>query len=631
MNYLVADNVSKRFGDILLFQHISLSVNQGEKIAMVGRNGSGKSTLIKCMAGMMPIDEGYVNLNPKIRVGYLDQDPDLDEQKTIRALVFDDENPVARVNNEYEKAVHEGADSEKMQQLIEKMETLNAWDFEGKVKNVLGKLGIHELDTRIATLSGGQKKRVALGQVLLSGPDLLILDEPTNHLDLEAIEWLEGYLTASNVTILMVTHDRYFLDNVTNTVLELDNNHIYRYQGNYAYFLEKKEEREQVEQAELEKTQKLFKKELEWMKRQPKARGTKAKSRVDNVEKLREKASQDYSKDNMEINVKASRQGKKILEVSGLKKQYEGHVLVDQFSYLFKRKDRVGVVGKNGIGKTTFLHLLTARVEPDEGTITYGYNTKIGYFTQEADNVKPENRVIDEVKNIAEIITLGNGEQVSASRFLKQFLFTPKMQYNYVSRLSGGERKRLQLLKILVANPNFLILDEPTNDLDIDSLNILEDFLEKYEGCLIIVSHDRYFMDKLVDHLFVFEGNGVIRDFPGNYSDYRLWKDEQEKEEKKQVEKTQQAQDSHQNSVNKTGDQKSTKSKTPGKLSYKQQKKLDDLEQEISSLEQERDTLNEKFHEGIADNDELIACSNRLQEINRQLEEKTNRWFELSE
>src|SRR5690606_36691285 len=437
----------------------------------------------------------------------------------------------------YEKALydaqHNADQGEDLAHLMEQMDALQAWDYESQVQQILGKLGIHDLDQPTATLSGGQKKRVALARILIDKPDFLIMDEPTNHLDLEVIEWLENYIGAQQMSLLLVTHDRYFLESVTTEILELEEGKLYRYKGNYSYYLEKKAERQAQAQLEVEKAKNMYKRELEWIRRQPKARGTKAKYRVEAFDEIKEKASKNLKKDEMQLGVQGRRQGGKILEIDKISKAFDGRTLIDNFSYIFKRKDRIGIIGPNGVGKSTFLNVLTGEISPDSGTIERGATTMFGYYTQEELTFKEDQRVIEIVKEVAEVVTMSNGSQITASQFLQQFMFPPKMQYNVVGKLSGGEKRRLQLLRVLIKNPNFLILDEPTNDLDIDTLNILEDFLDKFEGCLVLVSHDRYFMDRLVDHLFVFEGNGVIKDFPGNYSDYRYAKAEESKEEKK--------------------------------------------------------------------------------------------------
>jgi ABC transport system ATP-binding/permease protein len=503
--------------------------------------------------------------------------------------------------------------------VLEKMETLKAWDYDAKVQEVISRLGVPDIDKKFGELSGGQKKRIFLAQLLLQEPDLIIMDEPTNHLDLSAIEWLENYLSGQNITLIMVTHDRYFLDNVASEIIEIDRGQLFRYKGNYAYFLEKKSEREEMLKTEVTKARNLLKKELEWMRKQPRARGTKAKYRIEAFYELKEKASQDLKKDRLELDIREARQGGKILEVEKIHKSYGGQKIVDNFSYVFKKNDRIGVVGKNGIGKSTFLDMLTGKVKPDKGEIMPGLTTKFGYFTQESITLNPNNRLIEEVKSIAEFITLSDGSQVSASKFLDTFLFPPEKQYNYVNKLSGGEKKRLQLLKLLVTNPNFLILDEPTNDFDIDTLNVLEDFLEKFSGCLLLVSHDRYFMDHLVDQLFIFEGDGMIRQFNGNYTDYRDWVEDEEARALKPT------------SIPAV----ETKPKNSGgekrKASFKEKQEYEKLELEIAQLEKKKTELSGLLNSGTTDHSQLQQWSREIQQITGQVDEKTLRWLELAE
>src|SRR6478736_6407351 len=531
MNYLSAETVSKAFNDKWLFKDLTFGISQGEKVALVGENGTGKTTLLKILTGELQTDTGKVSTRQGIRIGYLTQQPTVAGHLTVKEIIFNDSNKVAAVVKEYEDCLHHpDTSADRMQKVLEQMEELNAWDYDAKVQEVTSKLGVTDLDQKFSTLSGGQRKRVFMAQMLLTEPDLIIMDEPTNHLDLEAIEWLENYLAGPNITLIMVTHDRYFLDNVATEILELDRGKIYRYKGKYAYFLEKKSEREEMLKTEVSKARQLLKKELEWMRKQPRARGTKAKYRIEAFYEIQEKASTNLKRDKLELDLQSARQGGKILELDKVSKSYGDLKMVENFSYVFKKKDRIGVVGKNGIGKSTFLDLLTGKTKPDSGEIIPGVTTKIGYFTQESVDLNPNHRVIEEVKEIAEFITLSDGSSVSASRFLETFLFPAAKQYTFIEKLSGGEKKRLQLLKILVTNPNFLILDEPTNDFDIDTLNVLEDFLDKFTGCLILVSHDRYFMDHLVNELFVFEGDGKIQPFNGNYSDYRLREDDEEPE-----------------------------------------------------------------------------------------------------
>jgi ATP-binding cassette subfamily F protein uup len=615
---LSAELIAKTYNDNWLFKEISLGISQGEKFALVGNNGVGKSTLLKILTGEVHQDLGKVSVREGIRLGFLTQQPTVDEQLTVKDVLFSDSNDVAKVVKEYEDCIHHPDTSpERMQAVLEQMEELDAWDYENKVHEIIEKLGVPDIDRRFAELSGGQKKRIFLAQLLLLEPDLIIMDEPTNHLDLSAIEWLENYLSGQNITLIMVTHDRYFLDNVATEILELDRGQLFRYKGNYAYFLEKKTEREEILKVEVTRARNLLKKELEWMRRQPRARGTKAKYRVDAYYELEKKASQDLKKDRLELDIREARQGGKILEVENISKNYGDLPIVKDFSFVFKKSDRIGVVGKNGIGKSTFLDMLVGRLKPDHGEIIPGQTTRFGYFTQESASLNPANRLIEEVKEIAEFITLSDGTQVSASKFLDIFLFPPEKQYNYIDKLSGGEKKRLQLLKLLVTNPNFLILDEPTNDFDIDTLNVLEDFLEKFRGCLMLVSHDRYFMDHLVDQLFIFEGDGKIRLFNGNYSDYRDWMEQQESIKidtpVKEVVIEKPAEDQKR------------------KLTYKEKQEYERLQQEIDQLEKKKEEFTGLLAAGSVDHHQLLEWSEQIRHIADAIDNKTLRWLELSE
>ena len=622
MNYLSAELVAKTYNDRWLFKDVSLGISQGEKLALVGNNGVGKSTLLKILTGEIQPDIGSVSVRQGIRLGYLTQQPDVDERLSVKDILFSDTNEIASVVKEYEDCIHHPDTSpDRMQAVLEKMEELNAWDYESKVHEVIEKLGVPDIDKTFGELSGGQKKRIFLAQLLLLEPDLIIMDEPTNHLDLSAIEWLENYLSGQNITLIMVTHDRYFLDAVVTEIVELDRGQLFRYKGKYAYFLEKKANREELLKIEVTKARNLLKKELEWMRRQPKARGTKAKYRIEAFHELEKKASQDLKRDKLELEIKEARQGGKILEVEHISKAYGSFKVVEDFSYVFKKHDRIGVVGKNGIGKSTFLDMLTGKTKADKGFIMPGLTTKFGYFRQESVGLNPANRMIEEVKEIAEYITLSDGSQVSASKFLDIFLFPPEKQYNYISKLSGGEKKRLQLLKLLVTNPNFLILDEPTNDFDIDTLNVLEDFLEKFSGCLLLVSHDRYFMDHLVDQLFVFEGDGKIRLFNGNYSDYRTWIEENE------------LLDSSRN-INLPVEISAPEKSIPEakrKPSFKEKQEYEKLQTEINELEKEKEKLTILITSGEGDHVLLQKLAVDIQNIDNAIEQKTMRWLELAE
>lgn len=615
MNYLSAESISKSFHDKWLFKDISLGISQGEKFALVGNNGVGKSTLLKILTGELPSDSGKVSVREGIKTGFLTQEPRVNDSVSVKDVLFSDSNEIAKVVKEYEDCLqHPDVSPERMQAVLEKMEELNAWDYEAKVHEIIGKLGVPDLDKKFGQLSGGQRKRIFLAQLLLTEPDLIIMDEPTNHLDLSAIEWLENYLAGQQVTVIMVTHDRYFLDNVATEIIEIDRGQIFRYKGNYAYFLEKKNDREEMLKVEVSKARQLLKKELEWMRKQPRARGTKAKYRVEAYYDIKEKASQDIKKEKLELDFKESRQGGKILEVDHIFKSYGDQKIVDDFSYVFKKKDRIGVVGKNGIGKSTFLDMLTGKIKPDSGEVIPGVTTKYGYFTQETITLNPANRVVEEVKGIAEYMILADGSQISASKLLETFLFTPDKQYNYIEKLSGGEKKRLQLLKLLITNPNFLILDEPTNDFDIDTLNVLEDFLDKFGGCLLLVSHDRYFMDHLVDQLFVFEGDGKIRLFNGNYSDYRNWADGQEQDKEESISEPE---------VKASVSQKST-------ISYKEKQEYGKLQDEIAKLEQQRTELTDRLNTSASDSALLIEIGKDIEKVSAEIDLKTSRWFELS-
>ncbi|WP_299757864.1 ABC-F family ATP-binding cassette domain-containing protein [uncultured Pontibacter sp.] len=627
MNYLSAENISKSFGDRWLFKNLNFGISQGQRVVLVGVNGSGKTTLLNILAGKLPPDEGSVSVRKEVSIGYLGQNPEFNEELTVQQTIFSMQNETLELIKDYEAAITDpDTSAEKMQHVMERMDELQAWDFEVKVKQVLSKLGINNLDVQIKSLSGGQRKRVAMARVLIEEPDMLILDEPTNHLDLDTIEWLEGMLSTQNTTLLMVTHDRYFLDKVSNEIAELDNGEIYTYKGNYSYFLEKKAERELSAAAETEKARNLMRKELDWIRRQPKARGTKAKYRVDAFEDLKEKAAKKTAAPQLELSVKTTRQGGKIIEVDHISKSFGQKKIVDDFSYVFKKKDRIGIVGPNGAGKSTFLNMLTGKLQPDSGIIDAGQTTVFGYYTQDELTFKDDQRVIDIVKEIAEVVEMANGEVITASQFLQHFQFAPPQQYTFVSKLSGGEKRRLQLLRVLIKNPNFLILDEPTNDLDIITLNILEDFLLNFGGCLLIVSHDRYFMDRLVEHLFVFEGEGKIRNFPGNYTDYREWQKEQEKQEKLQEEEMKTAAPAP--VVEKKPEQPDNKRKA----TYNEKKEYERLEKEIQQLESRKTELIETMNAGTTtDHEQLRAWATELESINQQLEEKEFRWLELAE
>jgi len=617
MNVLSVDNLSKSYTEKWLFQKITFGIAKGEKVALVGANGTGKTTLLKTIAGEIEADSGALALAKDTSVYYLAQEPKLPSGKSIRETIYGEDNPVVNVIRAYEEIVlDENADADQMQILLDEMTRLDAWEYEKKANQILARLGIPDIETQNDTLSGGQKKRVALAQMLLVNPDLIIMDEPTNHLDLEAIEWLENLLTAHQITLLMVTHDRYFLDNVSNHILELDKGNLYKHEGNYTYFLEQKTKRLADESMEVSKARNLMKKELEWMRRQPKARGTKSKSRIEAFYELKDVASKNVGAHELEIDVQATRLGNKVIEVKDIGMSYGDHELIKDFTYTFKRGDKIGVVGRNGMGKSTLLDLLTQRIEPLKGKVIHGSTLQIGYYTQHTNNLDSNNRIIEEVREIADYVTLGDGSQVSVSKLLDMFLFPPAVQHTPIHKLSGGERRRLQLLKVLVASPNFLILDEPTNDLDIDTLNVLESFLADFGGCLLIVSHDRYFIDRLVDHLFVFEGESRIRDFHGNYSDYSNHRKEASQASKKvEVPKP-----------------KQEKQKTiTEKLSFKEKFELENLEREIEILESQKEAVSVLLNSGETNYEKLTEWSGQLERINLDLGVKSDRWLELSE
>lgn len=622
-NILSVDQLSKAYTEKWLFNGITFGISKGEKVALVGANGTGKTTLLKTIAGEIEPDSGSLAMAKGATTYYLPQEPRLNPKQTIRETIYGEDNPIVKTISMYEKAIEdENIDGDVMQHWLDEMTRLEAWDFEKKAEQTLAKLGIPDLEVRNNTLSGGQQKRVALAQMLLMNPDLIIMDEPTNHLDLEAIEWLEHLLNAHNITLLMVTHDRYFLDNVSSQILELDQGNLYSHHGNYTYFLEQKSKRQEDQALEVTKARNLMKKELEWMRRQPKARGTKSKSRIEAFYELQDVATQNLNQNELEIGVSANRLGNKVIEVKDVSMNYGELNLMKHFTYTFKRGDKIGVVGRNGVGKSTLLDILTQKVEPSKGTVVHGSTLQIGYYTQHTNNLNSDNKIIEEVREIADYVVMGDGSEISVSKLLDMFLFPPAFQQTPISKLSGGERRRLQLLKVLVSSPNFLILDEPTNDLDIDTLNVLEAFLADYSGCLLIVSHDRYFIDKLVDRLFVFEGKGKILDFHGNYTDYTLKKAEKEKVAKKAEKKIEK----------KTEVPLVEKVKSESKkLSYKEKVEYDSLEGDIENMEDQKSILAEKMNSGNGDYEELAQWAQELEQINKRLEEKTYRWLALAE
>ena len=610
---LQIENISKSFGELELFSDISFTVEERQRIGLVARNGKGKSTLLKIIAGEEPFDNGKITLRNGVRVGYLEQEPEFASNVTVIEACLQ-RSGKADVIARYEKALETGADD--LQHLMEEMDRLDAWDYENRVKQVLSKLKINDFSQPVSELSGGQKKRVALAAVLIEQPDLMILDEPTNHLDIEMVEWLEDYLSRMTGSLLMVTHDRYFLDNVCNEIIEIDDTQVYRYKGNYSYFLQKREERLQNLAAETARARNLLRTELDWMRRQPQARAHKAKYRIEAFYKLEEKAAAMRDDSKVSLEVKSQYIGNKIFVMNGLSKSFGEKVITKDFYYTFARYEKLGVVGNNGTGKSTFIKMLLGKVAPDSGAIEVGETVKWGYYSQEGLSFNEEMKVIDVVKDIAEVIPVA-GKMLTASQFLQHFLFTPEKQYSYVYKLSGGEKRRLYLCTVLMANPNFLVLDEPTNDLDIETLQVLEEYLRDFKGCVIVVSHDRYFMDKVVDHIFVFNGNGDIKDFPGNYTDYRYWREE-EKENAKPAEKNVQ--------------QKVTyRTETKRKLTFKERKEYESLEPEIMALEEEKNQLEQEMSSGMLDTETLLAKSQRIQVVIELIDEKTNRWVELSE
>ena len=646
MTYISVEQLSKSYGLKPLFENLTFGISRGDKTALVAPNGTGKSTLLRVLSGSEVPDKGEVMLRNGIRLGFLEQEPVLDDSMTIREYISRGHSEVVATIQEYEEAAGAQADDyndatqSRFEKALAAMHAAEAWDYEQRMHQILSKLQITELDQSIASLSGGERKRVALGFVLLDDPDLLLLDEPTNHLDLEMIEWLENYLATSNTTLLMVTHDRYFLDRICNQILEIDGGKLFLHNGNYAWYLQKKAERKEMEQTETGKARQLLKKELDWMRRMPKARGTKSKSRISDFYKTAEKARPNESGPEMRLEVNMKRMGKKILEVNKLNKRFGDTVILDDFSYAFSRGERIGIIGKNGTGKTTFLDIITRREPADSGEIDTGSTIVYGHYRQLGIELDESKRVIEVLKEIAEVIELADGKKISASQFLEHFMFPPKMQYTPVAKLSGGERRRLGLMMVLIKNPNFLILDEPTNDLDLDTLNRLEDFLQGFGGCLIIVSHDRFFMDKLVQHYFIFEGNGVVRDFNGTYQEYREMVDAEAKLEKeRQNTDTKSGAGSRKKSG---GDQKHAgdTAKSDGqpasgshsrKPTYKERKEFQQLEREIEKLELEKSELEEMLSTGELSHDDLQKHTARYGELNELLETKTQRWLELAE
>ena len=620
MNLLSVENISKSYGELVLFEQLSFGVNKDQKIALIAKNGSGKTAILNILSGLDQPDQGMVNYRKDIKVSFLAQEPILAENSTIEQCILASDNEVLKVIANYEKALLDMDNADGYQKAFDAMDRHAAWDFETQYQQILSKLKLDDLQLKVSALSGGQKKRVALANALLNKPDLLILDEPTNHLDLEMIEWLEVYFAKENITLFMVTHDRYFLERVCNEIVELDQGQLYTYKGNYAYYLEKKEARLSQEQVEQHKSKRLFKKELDWMRRQPKARTTKSKSRIDDFAQIKERAHQRRQDHEIQLEIDMERMGTKILECHKLFKSFGDKSILDGFDYNFLRGERIGIIGKNGTGKSTFLNILTGKESVDGGKIVVGDTIKFGYYTQDGIPSKSGQKVIDVIREFGDYIPLKKGRQISAQQLLERFLFDRKKQYDFVEKLSGGERKRLYLCTVLIQNPNFLILDEPTNDLDIVTLNVLESFLLDYPGCLLVVSHDRYFMDKIVDHLFVFRGAGYIEDLPGNYSDFRAYEDSQDQEQEPIKPKSIQQQTAA----------KTATTTQKQKISFNEQKEYQQLESKIRSLEKDKLALEQSFFEEGLSVETIEDRSKKLQEVIETIELKTMRWFELA-
>ena len=617
MNYLNVENISKSYGELSLFENLSFSIHKDQKIAFVAKNGTGKTTILNILSGKDTPDSGQIIYRKDLRTTFLSQEPVLDQSLTVEETILKSDNPILNVIKTYHQALENPEDSKLYQTAFDDMERYQAWDYETQYTQILFKLKLVDLNQKVSELSGGQQKRLALANTLLSKPDLLILDEPTNHLDLEMIEWLETFFAKENITLFMVTHDRYFLERVCSEIIELDEGCIYNYKGNYSYYLEKKEERIEREAIETNKSKQLFKKELGWMRRQPKARTTKSKSRIDDFYEIKERASKRRNDHEIQLEINMERLGSKILEIYKVSKAFDEKLILDKFEYVFQRGERIGIIGKNGTGKSTFLNMITGGLQPDSGKIIQGETIKFGYYTQDGIKAKPMQKVIDVVRDYGDYIPLMKGKQISAQQLLERFLFSRKKQYDFVEKLSGGERKRLYLCTVLIQNPNFLILDEPTNDLDIVTLNVLENFLLDFPGCLLVVSHDRYFMDKIVDHLFVFRGEGIVEDFPGNYSDFRTYEDSASvaSEPKKLATITKEV----------------TPKQSQTKLSFNEQKELKNLESKLKSLEFDKKELESQFLVEDISMDTIETLSADLKKLLQVIEDKELRWLELNE
>ena len=618
MNYLQAEGITKSYGDLVLYSNINLSVEKEQHVAIIANNGAGKTSLLRILAGADTPDAGSVIIRNDLTLGYLEQEPNLNPELTVIEEVFESSDLTMQTVKEYEEACQSN-DAERLANATNAMDHAKAWNYESRIKQILSQLNINNFAQKVGQLSGGQKKPLALAKTLIHEPDILILDEPTNHLDLNMIEWLETFLHTSKCTLIMVTHDRYFLDRVCNIIYEIDDKQIFKYRGNYSYFLAKREERIYNQNSEIEKARQLYKKELDWINRMPQARGTKAKHPIDAFEDIKDTAFKSIKNEQMQIDIKSARLGTKIIDMFSIYKRFGEKILLDDFTYQFKRGEKIGIVGTNGIGKTTLLNIITGNEPCDKGKIEVGTTIQMGYYKQEDVSFNKDKRVIEVIQEIAEDIAIGDGRRLSPTQFLNHFLFPHSMHYAYIGKLSGGERKRLYLMTVLMRNPNFLILDEPTNDLDIVTLNVLEDYLAQYDGCVLIVSHDRFFMDKVVDHLFVFEGNGKIKDFPGNYTQYREWKSQQAKVES--------------NTIKAEQPQPKAKERTEEKrrLSFKEKKEFEQLEIDIDALETEKKQIEEALSGGESDAKKIMELSARFEEVKKQLDEKSDRWIELSE
>ncbi len=624
ISYLQVENLTKSFGDKLLFENISFGISDNQRVALIAKNGTGKTTLLNIIADRESADSGNISFRKDLRIGYLEQSPEFPSELSVIDACLQSDNELMNAIASYEHAMLH-PEKNTLAEALARMETLEAWDYESRIKQILGKLKISDFEQRIGELSGGQLKRIALANVLISEPDLLILDEPTNHLDLEMVEWLEDFLRRSSMALLMVTHDRYFLDRVCTNILDLDNHALYSYSGNYSYYLEKKQERTDNFNAETASAQNIYRRELEWMRSTPQARTGKSKGRIDRFYEIEERAKQRVVNENVKLAVKASYLGSKILEAKYISKSYGNLKILENFYYNFARYEKLGIVGKNGTGKTTFLKILLGEVKPDSGSVDIGETVRFGYYSQEGLAFDEQMKVIDIVRDIAEEVDLGNGKKMTVSQFLLHFLFSPETQHNYVYKLSGGEKRRLHLCTVLMRNPNFLVLDEPTNDLDIVTLNILEDYLQTFKGCVIVVSHDRFFMDKVVDHLFVFEGDAVVRDFPGNYTQYR--------EEKQALQQSGNTSDgTREQRVSNKNESMPGKKDKPRKMTFNEKREFELLEKEIPELENEKAEIEARLSSGeITDNQEIVALSERFSVLDEQIDKKTMRWLELSE